>query len=549
MGIPGSLRVESRQAICSFRFLFSVAILLGWLMLNGAEGVKTYDHAQFAGVTQLLRLAMGGHSATSPVILAISTLPYALRYLTETECGFRQQAVLRVGVLPYGLGKVFATFLSAFSMGFLAVWAFLGTLSLLGIPHTVRYEEVKGTYAIWAVTLGPGWYYLARAALTGLVCGQAALFFSDSHGLAPQCLCGVFVPPYWVLHGRIHPQFADPGGVASHLEPGQPQAAVFRTAGCGYPLQLSVDGGGAAGTGRLLQPGISASAQEGAQVMQAFRILKLNFLRWRHDPKCLAAMLYVILYSYDLLHGLRDYADSLGSPIAPWVLPFLPCLGAGFLPMMLGFVLLVSDAPFATRQQRFVMQRTGKRVWIFGQLLSVFAVSVLFGLLLWVLSWVWLLPDLQWSGDWGGVLRTAAINGIPTSFHVYMDFPYTLVKNTQPLAVTAWSLGAMIGVCFLLGTILAFCNLWLGKGWGAVIVAVLSAMSLILDYSAQNPGPIRKILWISPLNWMNYSLMGHREQLLPSHAYGILCPLLLGLIISSLMVLTIGKCNVEGTKE
>lgn len=72
-------------------------------------------------------------------------------------------------------------------------------------------------------------------------------------------------------------------------------------------------------------------------------------------------------------------------------------------------------------------------------------------------------------------------------------------------------------------------------------------MSLILDYSAQNPGPIRKILWVSPLNWMNYSLMGHREQLLPSHAYGILCPLLLGLILSGLMVMTIGKCNVEGT--
>lgn len=283
--------------------------------------------------------------------------------------------------------------------------------------------------------------------------------------------------------------------------------------------------------------------------MKALRIAKLNFLQWRNTPHYVVALIYVFLYSYNRIYGLADYAASLGSAISPWVLPFMPCMGSSFLPFMLGYVLLVSDVPFRTRQQGFVIQRTGKQMWMVGQLLYILLVSISFTLMMWVLSWIWLIPELKWSGEWSPVLRTAAMNGVPRIFRVYMEFPYTLIKNTNPITVTLWCIATMAAVCFLLGVVMAVCNLWMRKGWGAIIIASLAAISLIMDNSAQNPGPIRYILWVSPLNWMDYSLMGHSEQYLPSHAFGILCPLLLGSGISTIMILTIGKCDVETDKE
>lgn len=283
--------------------------------------------------------------------------------------------------------------------------------------------------------------------------------------------------------------------------------------------------------------------------MKELRIAKQNFLHWLGDPKYMAAIVYLLLYSNNRLFGLVDYASDLGTRISPWVLPFMPCMGASFLPIMLGYVLLISDAPFRTRQQRFVIQRSGKRAWMVGQLLYILAVSLIFALMMWLFSWIWLLPKLEWGGDWGATLRTAAMNGVPGIYGVYMEFPYTIIKSTDPMIATLWCFAAMSAVCFLLGVMMAACNLWLRKGWGAVLMAALSAISLILDYSARNPGPIRYILWVSPLNWMDYSLMGHTEQYLPSHAYAILCPALLGLAISAILVLTIGKCNVETDKE
>ena len=284
--------------------------------------------------------------------------------------------------------------------------------------------------------------------------------------------------------------------------------------------------------------------------MKELRIAKLNFFYWLSNPKYFLVLLYLILYSYNRIQDLGRLARDLNTSVSPWVFPFLPGLGAGFLPMMLGFVLLVSDAPFRTRLQGLVMQRAGKRAWLSGQLLYILIVSIAFTALMWVLSWIWLLPELSWDEDWGVMLTSLAINGgVPPGYDVWLKFSYDVIKNTSPLAVTAWCAASMSSICFLLGVIMSACNLWLAKGWGAVLIATLTAISLIPDTKSFNPGPIRYILWISPLNWMDYSLMGHQSQYLPSHTFAICGPLALGIGLCGILLLTIGRCNIQTDGE
>lgn len=193
-GFCRAVRAESQRAIFSVRFLLSITMVCSWMLINAAESVKTYEHAVFAGITQLIRLGVDGHSSTGPVLLAVSTIPYAFSYLDEKECGFQQQVEGRIGVLVYGLSKLFANFLAAFLMGFVALWTYVGLLSLIGIPHTVRYEEIKNTYAVLAVTFGPGWYYLTKSFLLGLICGQAALFSLMVMAWIPNIYVGFLSP-------------------------------------------------------------------------------------------------------------------------------------------------------------------------------------------------------------------------------------------------------------------------------------------------------------------------------------------------------------------
>ena len=142
--------------------------------------------------------------------------------------------------------------------------------------------------------------------------------------------------------------------------------------------------------------------------MKLFRICKINLIQWRINPKYLAVALYLVLYMWNSTRGYVSYCRDVGYSIRPWLFPLLPGSPQFFLFIYIAFVLLLSDAPFRNRQQQFVLQRVGKRSWLAGQLMYLFVTCLLFTALLWLLSWIFLLPCLEWGWDWGPVLTTAA---------------------------------------------------------------------------------------------------------------------------------------------
>lgn len=283
--------------------------------------------------------------------------------------------------------------------------------------------------------------------------------------------------------------------------------------------------------------------------MKQTKIVGINFRLWRINPKNMAALLCLALYTYDQLHGMADLARFFHSKVTPWVLPFLLCSANRFIPVMFLFLLLISDAPFRTKQQRLVMLRTGKRAWIVGQLIYLILLSVGFAIMLWIFSWVWYLPELIWDRSWGSMLLTASQGIDPGLFGVFLNFGYRVMKNTVPISVSLWCSVVMILVCYMLGVIMTICNLWMGKGIGAAVTSTLVGISLIPQYFTLGSGIIKMTIWISPVSWMDRTLMGNSAQNLPSYAFGIWMPLLISLVLSLFLILTIGKCNVETDKE
>ncbi len=219
-----------------------------------------------------------------------------------------------------------------------------------------------------------------------------------------------------------------------------------------------------------------------------------------------------------------------------------------FITVYLGFVLLLSDAPFRSRQQQFVLQRVGKRIWAAGQLLYLFLACLVFTLLLWVLTWIFLLPRLEWGWDWGPVLTTVAASGISPEYGVW-GLEYECMRNVAPLAATAWVFGMMVGVSFLLGEIMILCNLWLKKGIGLAVVTSFALLPFLVVITANTPYAARKLLWISPLSWLNLSLMGQPNQGLPSYGFAVGVTVGLSVLLGILIVGTIHRCNLETEKE
>lgn len=282
--------------------------------------------------------------------------------------------------------------------------------------------------------------------------------------------------------------------------------------------------------------------------MKEIKVVGINFRQWIINPQNLAALLCLALYMYDQLHGMVDFARFLDCKVTPWMQPFLLCSADRFLPVMLLFILLISDAPIRTRQQCFVILRTGKQSWIIGQLLYLLLISIGFTALVWLFSWIWYLPELTWEAGWGNALMTASQGFDPAYFGVFLNFGYRVMKNTAPIPVMLWCSAVMILVCYMMGVIMAVCNLWLRKGLGAIITSALVGISLIPEYFTIDPGIIKMTIWISPVSWMDRTLMGNSAQNLPSYAFGLWAPLLIGIVLTAFLILSIGQCNIDTDK-
>lgn len=278
-----------------------------------------------------------------------------------------------------------------------------------------------------------------------------------------------------------------------------------------------------------------------------FHSCKLNLLQWRNDPKFLFIFFFLILTMGEMTGNFAAKAAELGDyRFPPFLFAFIPSSVTDFsTPVMLAFVLLIADAPFRNRQQRFVLLRTGKFAWAAGQILYLGFASFLFVFLLWVLSWIFLLPKLEWgTTEWGQVWNTLAHtnqSGCGISFGG--------MKNTGPIEMTLWVAWVMFWVCFLLGLTMMACNLWLKKGIGTVVVSCAVIAPFFVNFFAYKPSAIKMMLWISPVSWMDRSVMGHTNQNLPSYTFGAVAPVVLCLLLIAFLLGTIHKCNLETDKE
>lgn len=282
--------------------------------------------------------------------------------------------------------------------------------------------------------------------------------------------------------------------------------------------------------------------------MKALKCCKINFLQIRTNWKYWICLAFVVLQMWSITGDMGAYAQALHYPhVAPWLLPHLPAFIQKYTVLLIIFLVLVSDAPFRTAQQQLVIQRVGKRKWIIGQLLFLFAMSVLYSLLLWLLSWIFYAPMVEWTPEWGKVIFSST-NYDLTSGITEMVSPVIITKeilmNTTGLAATAHMVLVQALVCFFLGGLILICNLWLRSGVGPFLSGTFVMEAFFLRANAMWNDHPTWLTWASPVSWVDRSMMDHTNQGLPSSAYGLWMIAALCLAEVLVVVGTIHKCDI-----
>lgn len=154
---------------------------------------------------------------------------------------------------------------------------------------------------------------------------------------------------------------------------------------------------------------------------------------------------------------------------------------------VMGYLLVMGDAPFVKGNTYFTLYRSGRRAWNMGMLLYVFMQALLYTLCLAVASVAASAPFGFHGGLWSSpvyLLGTGASNAIAERYHIYFDGAAMMRYMTVP---RAFGITFVYLLCYFvfLGVLLYLCSLALGGFWGLAAVAVVHLGGVILSFAAK----------------------------------------------------------------
>ncbi|MDO4546867.1 MAG: hypothetical protein Q4D04_02080 [Clostridia bacterium] len=143
----------------------------------------------------------------------------------------------------------------------------------------------------------------------------------------------------------------------------------------------------------------------------ALRVCRYSLRRLITTPKAIAvpiAAFFIVFYASQDVRSLCAEYNVLASPFALFTCITITASMVSLL--IVGLMLLMSDAPFIDDAQPNVIMRSGRLEWSLGQLLFMFAVSVAYWLFVAVCCFLVLLGRIDWRNEWGTVFSTLQYN-------------------------------------------------------------------------------------------------------------------------------------------
>ena len=150
---------------------------------------------------------------------------------------------------------------------------------------------------------------------------------------------------------------------------------------------------------------------------------------------------------------------------------------------ILGYLLVIGDAPFVKGNTYMILYRSGRQSWNMGMLFYVFMQALLYTMCLAAISVVVSAP-FGFSGEfWSSpvyILSTVSSNAIAEKYHIFFDGAAMMKFMTVP---QAFGITFLYMLCYFvfLGVLLYLCNLAFGGFWGLAAVAVVHLGGVILS--------------------------------------------------------------------
>lgn len=171
-------------------------------------------------------------------------------------------------------------------------------------------------------------------------------------------------------------------------------------------------------------------------VREAFGICKGQFREWPGNLRVYMAFLFGMAVSSVPVLNYLDFTKALLEPmnaIEPFII--IQTLREHMTTLLLGLLLLLSDAPFINQRSTYSIIRVSRKSWAVGMVLYIFAAAFLYYLVILVFSIGLVSAHAYFGNFWSDAIYSLAnMPSVNSSIEFGIYFPYIMImKSLSPL--------------------------------------------------------------------------------------------------------------------
>lgn len=266
----------------------------------------------------------------------------------------------------------------------------------------------------------------------------------------------------------------------------------------------------------------------------------LNIRKWGSCYRIYMILPLIVVFTSLHTSSIKEYMQTQGLAISNWYSVFQ--LSDSIIRMLFYFalILLLCNAPFVDEQQMFMIVRTGRKNWIWGQILYTFLANVIFFFAVALVGVLIFIPHVGFSMEWESILETLAQSGEGRAAGINFNILHTFTP-IQAFLLT-YSLDILIG--FFISLVMFWVNMLNSKIKGSIVaVGIVVCSHLAGNYWHMIPW----LNFVSPVSWSSLGIFVHKATHMNfAYAYSFL---LIGIAIFIGLIVQRSKHYVIEAKE
>ena len=232
-------------------------------------------------------------------------------------------------------------------------------------------------------------------------------------------------------------------------------------------------------------------------MLSAFRLMKINLYKHLGTVNFWVPFALTIAAIYEFTSPLKTMAAYYSLPVNGFSAAFIMVETNTVFIIFIGVFIMFSDLPFKDNQQMFLISRSGKRVWIFSQVMYVVLVSIMYATFIFICFCVVLFPNLGFDTEsWGKIIKTIAATNAAQVFELRFSVPQSVLSDFSPIDGFIYTFATVLIISVVLGLIVLLFNLTIKHSSG-----VIASGAAVFMYMFVYMNPSNIMYYFSPLNW------------------------------------------------